>query len=91
VLRGTATESTFERTPRGLVYPTASHDRPVGHICASRDADIHQVSNLHGEDDLVTLHIYSPPLLVMGQYSLQTEGVTEYLDPVFEFSLGSGI
>jgi len=91
VLRGTATESKFERTPRGLVYPTGSHDWHVSDVCASRDADIHQVSNLHGDDDLVTLHLYSPPLLVMGQYSLTTAEPTEFLDPVFEFSSGSGI
>jgi cysteine dioxygenase len=90
VLQGTATESTFQRTPRGLIYPIRSHDWTVADVCASRDADIHQVSNLHDED-LVTLHLYSPPLRVMGQYSLQSTETTDFLDPVFEFSLGAGI
>ncbi len=32
---------------------------------------MHQVSNLQdGDADLVTLHIYSPPLRLMGTYSL---------------------
>lgn len=91
VLKGTATESIFERTDRGLVYPTSSRHWTVADVCASRDADIHQVSNLQGDDDLVTLHLYSPPLRVMGQYTLLSAETTEYLDPVFEFSLGSGI
>jgi cysteine dioxygenase len=35
------------------------------------DSDMHQVSNLQpGTADLVTLHVYSPPLLRMGTYSL---------------------
>lgn len=91
VLCGTATESNFLKTEHGLVYPTGSRDLPQGSICASADADIHQVSNLHLTDDLVTLHIYSPPLLVMGQYSLMSTQVTDFVDPVFEYSLGGGI
>ncbi len=91
VLRGTATESTLLTPEHGLVYPTGSRVFPVGNICATADSDIHQVSNLHLTDDLVTLHIYSPPLLVMGQYSLTTTQVTDFVDPVFEYSLGGGI
>ncbi|GAB4140779.1 MAG: hypothetical protein Tsb009_10290 [Planctomycetaceae bacterium] len=91
VLSGCATESTFLTTETGLVYPTASRDLSVGAVCASNDADIHQVSNLHVADDLVTLHIYSPPLLVMGQYSLTSSQVSDFSDPVFEYSLGGGI
>lgn len=91
VLRGTATESSFLSTENGLIYPTGSRDMPEGSICASADADIHQVSNLHPHDDLVTLHVYSPPLLVMGQYSLMTTHVSDFRDPVFEYSLGGGI
>jgi cysteine dioxygenase len=91
VLAGTATESTFQRTEQGLIYPTGSCAWHAGDVCASRDADIHQVSNLDSGGDLLTLHLYSPPLLVMGQYSLQTMEASEFLDPVFEFSLGGGI
>ena len=37
----------------------------------SEDTDMHQVSNLQaGAANLVTLHIYSPPLVRMGTYSL---------------------
>ena len=91
VLQGTATESVFDRTPEGLVYPIQSRRLETGRICGSYDADIHQISNLEPAQKLVTLHIYSPPLLVMGQYSLMTDAVSDFVDPVFEFSAGSGI
>lgn len=91
VLQGTATESVFDRTSHGLVFPTESRTLPVGTVCGSVDADIHQISNLDPFEDLVTLHVYSPPLLVMGQYSLTAAAVADFVDPVFEFSLGSGI
>ena len=45
--------------------------RLIGAVVGSVDKDMHQVSNLQaGDADLVTLHVYSPPLLVMGTYSL---------------------
>jgi cysteine dioxygenase len=67
VLKGSATETLFDRTPAGHVYATRSRKLPTGHCCGSQDADIHQLSNLEPDGgDLVTLHIYSPPLLVMG-------------------------
>ena len=71
VLRGTMTETLFEFAPNGHVKPTCSRDVPVGAMVASVDKDMHQVSNLQADDaDLITLHLYSPPLLVMGTYSL---------------------
>ena len=91
VLKGVATETQFEKTHEGLIYPTFSRKLPAGTVCASQDNDIHQMSNLQSGLDLVTLHIYSPPLLVMGQYSLTDPLVGEFKDPVFDFALGGGI
>ena len=92
ILKGVATESQFEMTKEGLVYPTFTRQLPVGSVCASQDDNIHQMSNLQtGDLDLVTLHIYSPPLLVMGKYSLTDPLVAEFADPIFEFALGGGI
>lgn len=90
VIDGEATESTFARSSTGLVYPTGSRKLPAGSICGSADDDIHQISNL-GDADLLTLHIYSPPLLVMGRYSLTEQSIREFVAPVFEFSAGGGI
>lgn len=92
VLSGTAVETTFDRTPDGLIYATGSRTLHEGEVCGSQDADIHQMSNLQGPGvDLVTLHVYSPPLLKMGMYSLTEAGVGEFVDRVFAFSDGGGI
>ena len=93
VLQGVATETVFTRAPNGLVLPVESRHLPPGRTCASADEDIHQVSNLQaGGADLVTLHIYSPPLLRMEVFSLDTPAVREWDDPVNNpFSHGGGI
>jgi cysteine dioxygenase len=71
VLRGTLTETLFEMTPNGHIKATFSRDLLPGGVMGSEDTDIHQISNLQrGAADLVTLHVYSPPLLWMGTYSL---------------------
>ena len=76
-----------------MVVAERSHDLMAGDVCASADDDIHQVSNLQaGSADLVTLHIYSPPLLRMEVFSLETAGVREWDDPINDcFVLGGGI
>jgi DMSO/TMAO reductase YedYZ molybdopterin-dependent catalytic subunit len=71
ILRGTATVTRFEFAPNGHVKAVGSEDFPAGRVLANQDADMHQVSNLQsGSADLVTLHVYSPPLLRMKTYSL---------------------
>jgi cysteine dioxygenase len=71
VLRGTLTETLFELAPNGHVKATFSRDISEGSLMGSEDTDIHQVSNLQaGNADLVTLHVYTPPLNQMCTYSL---------------------
>jgi cysteine dioxygenase len=71
VLQGILTETLFELAPNGHVKATFSRDVGAGSIVSSEDSDIHQVSNLQADDaDLVTLHVYSPPLTRMGTYSM---------------------
>ena len=71
VLRGVLTETAFAFVPHGRVKAVGSHDLTAGDVCGSEDLDLHQVSNLQdGDADLVTLHVYSPPLRRMGTYSL---------------------
>lgn len=91
VLRGTATETLFEFAPNGHVKAIFSRDLSEGSVCASQDDDMHQVSNLQpGNADLVTLHVYSPPLMYMGTYSLTD--LTRGSEPMFlEFSDAAGI
>ena len=91
VLRGTATETLFEFAPNCHVKALFSRDLPEGSVCASQDDDMHQVSNLQsGDADLVTLHVYSPPLMYMSTYSLTD--LTRGTEPMFlEFSDAAGI
>jgi DMSO/TMAO reductase YedYZ molybdopterin-dependent catalytic subunit len=71
VLRGVATATHFVMAPNGHVKAVGSEDCPAGTIVATQDRDLHQVSNLQpGDADLVTLHVYSPPLLRMATYSI---------------------
>jgi cysteine dioxygenase len=65
------TETRFDYTPNGHIKAVSSREYGVGSVIGSQDSDLHQVSNLQaGDGDLVTLHIYSPPLLRMNTYSL---------------------
>ena len=93
VLRGTATETRFEHAPNGMVYATDSRTLATGGTCGSFDTDIHQVSNLQADDaELITLHVYSPPLLSMNVYSMFVDSVSPFLDPINdEFVGGAGI
>jgi cysteine dioxygenase len=71
VLRGVMTETRFEFTPEGNVFPVFSRDAPPGTVAATEDSDMHRVSNLQANGaDLVTLHVYAPPLLRMHTFSL---------------------
>lgn len=92
VLSGEATETVFEMTEEGHVFPVRTRKLADGFICATQDQDIHQLSNLQSNHaDLITLHIYSPPLLVMGQYSLTEPLVREFRDEVHAYTEGAGI
>jgi cysteine dioxygenase len=91
VLRGTATETVFDYAPNGHIWATGSRQHAAGSVMGSQDSDLHQVSNLQpGDADLVTLHIYSPPLLWMGTYSLTDRKRGQ--EPMFvEFYEAAGI
>jgi cysteine dioxygenase len=92
ILKGTATETKFEMSPCALVKATFSRDLRPGEVAATQDADMHQMSNLQPEGrDLITLHIYSPPLHRMRTYSLTDRSVGEFRPEIFEHSFGSGI
>ncbi len=85
VLAGEALETIFERTRSGMIWAARSTALGPGSVCATQDTDIHQVSNLADDGgDLVTLHVYSPPLLNMGTYSLFDTSVRPVFEPVHE-------
>ncbi|MEO1277514.1 MAG: cysteine dioxygenase family protein [Planctomycetota bacterium] len=69
VIEGQGTEIRYERTASGLVCPIGRAMLDEGTVCAAEDNDIHQVANMQAKDtDLITLHIYSPPIKQMGTY-----------------------
>ncbi|MBC7835733.1 MAG: cysteine dioxygenase family protein [Phycisphaerales bacterium] len=91
VLKGIATETVFDVSPCGLVKAVSSSDCIEGDVVVTQDSDTHQMSNLEEPGhDLVTLHIYSPPLRWMDTFSLtngRVERVSEHVDHID----GSGI
>ena len=92
VLRGEATETVFDMTEEGQVFPVRTRRLREGFMCATQDLDIHQLSNDQPDgSDLVTLRLYSPPLLTMGQYSLTDSRMCEFKDEVHVFAEGEGI
>src|SRR5689334_2382955 len=73
VVEGTGTEIRFSKTPSGLVCPTLTTQMSPGYVCAAEDSDIHQVANMQAPGtDLITLHMYSPPIDKMRTYKFAT-------------------
>ncbi len=69
VIEGRGTEIRYRMSPAGIVCPVAAVEMPPGYVCAAHDDDIHQVANLQpAGTDLITLHIYSPPIRSMHTY-----------------------
>jgi cysteine dioxygenase len=91
VLRGVLTETTFDFAPNGHVKAIGSRELTAGQVCGTQDDDLHQISNLQaGNADLVTLHVYTPPLLWLGTYSMyDTSRGQERM--LLEFSDAAGI
>ncbi len=70
VLTGVCSEVAYDLLPDGGVRPARTRDYRAGEIVASHDSETHEVSNLQGDGaELVTLHVYSPPLKTMRVYS----------------------
>lgn len=83
VLSGVATETLFERSPCGLIVPTRTLTHRLGAVAGSSDRDMHQMGNLERVGaDLVTLHVYSPPLLHTRSYFLGDSVIGEFNDLV---------
>ena len=64
ILEGTATEIGCELTnpAKRLVRQTRISHFPTGECCVAQDNQIHQIVNASASANLITLHIYSPPL-----------------------------
>lgn len=81
VVEGVASEILFERSAHGALYPARTDHYMTGTACGSFDQDVHQIANLQApEKDLVSLHIYSPPLKGMELFSLSQSTFADYDD-----------
>ena len=79
IIEGTATETIYAKSPCGYLVPTCSRSLGAGSVSVSRDADIHQMANLGPPGhDLVTLHVYSPPLSAIRNYSIGETTLAEH-------------
>jgi cysteine dioxygenase len=81
VLRGHGTERSFERGPDGKLRETGVTTFSAGDVCASFDTKTHEICNESGDgSELVTLHVYSPPLKNYHTYCLETGTVKTRVD-----------
>lgn len=70
IVRGEAIEISFSPSGLGLLIPTFCNRLQQGEIAISVDSDAHMVANFAPqEQNLVTLHCYSPPLDSMRIFS----------------------
>lgn len=75
VIEGDGYEIGFDTDENGVLIRTHERELLRGTICASQDDDIHEVGNPAGSStEMITLHIYSPPMTTVNCY---TEGSAE--------------
>ncbi len=84
VVDGIASETIFEKVAARIVRPLADRSYQPGDVCVSVENDIHVITNRQFGQDLITLHLYSPPLQ-MNFYELDPAYVGPFeLQPSWE-------
>ena len=68
VLGGVCTEIMYDWAEDGSLAAHPAVDYPAPGVRGAQDQDMHIVAN-RGTEKLVTLHIYTPPLLLMNTYA----------------------
>lgn len=82
VVTGVCSETVYAFAADGAVVPGITRHVQAGEIIASHDSETHKVSNLQAVGtDLVTLHIYSPPLKTMRIFSATGRTGGQWLAP----------
>ncbi|MGH9944255.1 MAG: cysteine dioxygenase [Pyrinomonadaceae bacterium] len=85
VCEGELEEETFSFAPEGVVHPQTKSRRVRGEITGTDVPDVHRLGNSEGGGrDLVTVHIYAPPLKVIRTYRVGSAEVGTHVpaDPV---------
>jgi len=62
VLEGRITETVYSKNADGSLKPGRTRIYEPGSVCGSYDTDIHIIANREADRDLVTLHVYTPPM-----------------------------
>jgi cysteine dioxygenase len=62
VVDGVASETCFAPLPDGYLRIREEREFHSGEVCTTSDTGIHVITNRQPNQDLVTLHLYSPPL-----------------------------
>lgn len=76
IMSGTATETRYDLTAEGLARPTGTSVYGPGTIFGGQDGDVHALGNCQDDGNgLISLHIYSPPLVHMNLYTAETPTV----------------
>jgi cysteine dioxygenase len=68
---GTLSADNYRKTASGHIRADSSEDFTPGSVLSIQTTEIHQVSNLHGSDNLISLHFYLGPLENSFLYSVQ--------------------
>ncbi|RBL66068.1 hypothetical protein C3E98_039550 [Pseudomonas sp. MWU13-2625] len=89
VIEGVATETVFETTLSGQLAARETRELAAGSLVINGHLDIHQVANLQADGgDLVTLHLYSPPLSRMELFGMEPQQRrVQVLDDCLEFQI----
>lgn len=80
VIHGVATETSY-RWQDGRLVENLVVTMSAGEVCGSFDDDIHEIRN-NGDENLVTLHVYSPFLDNINLYNLESGEITVFSDPM---------
>lgn len=79
IMKGSGTEIAFARAANGVLVPSETHPLKAGDCTVSYDEEVHMMANLSGKnEDLVTLHCYSPPLSGMRIYDQSETFMSSY-------------
>jgi predicted metal-dependent enzyme (double-stranded beta helix superfamily) len=73
ILLGSAHETRFEQAADGLVEPTDTHQWRVGEVGLDAGETIHAVRNDSPNELLVSLHVYSPPLVELRRLTVRPD------------------
>ncbi|HZG54262.1 MAG TPA: cysteine dioxygenase family protein [Pyrinomonadaceae bacterium] len=78
ICEGAMAEEIFALNEAGEVVTAETHTRAAGEVAGTDVPDIHRIGNASdGEQRMVTIHVYAPPLRVINTYQLGSAAVGE--------------